>query len=198
VSRVDVYSDLQPKQLNKIGLAVFEAWTKFAIGQRTLGGRRIRNPTGTYASSLRFEVLGKNHVAVIADEGIAPHAKILETGHRQFDMLDYLAPGKSYPITKTTFKPVPGAVTRYAINPNTGRRARTGSGLVRAGRFVPSITGIVRTPMSREALQGRYNTSGRGPAWTVPAMPAYSPSRLIAALFSRRTAQIGGVISYTR
>jgi hypothetical protein len=196
--RIDVYSDLQPKQLNEIGLAVFKAWTEFAMGQRRLGGRQLKQPTGTYASSLRFEVLGKNHVAVISDETIAPHAKILETGHRQFDMLDYLAPGKAYPITRTTFKAVPGASIRYAINPATGRRARTGSGLLRGGRFVPSVTGIVRTPMSRERLGGRLNTSGRGPAWTVPAMAAYSPSRLIAALFSRRVSDIGGQISYTR
>lgn len=196
--RIDVYSELQPKQLNAIGLAVFRAWSEFALGQRALGGRRLRQPTGTYASSLRFEVLGKNHVAVISDDRIAPHAKIIESGHRQFDMLDYLAPGKAYPITRTTFKPVPGAATSYAVYPGTGKRARTGSGLMRAGRFVPSVTGIVRTPSSREALRGRYNTSGRGPAWTVPAMPAYSPTRLIAALFSRRTAQIGGQIAYSR
>lgn len=196
--RIDVYSELQPKQLNKIGLAVFKAWTEFALGQRALGGRRLRQPTGIYASALRFEVLGKNHVAVMVDEWIAPHAKIIESGHRQFDMLDYLTPGKAYPMTRNSFKPVAGASTRYAINPQTGRRARTGSGVVRAGRFVPSMTGIVRAPASRESLQGRYNTSGRGPAWTVPAMPAYAPARLIAALFARKTAQIGGQITSTR
>ena len=196
--RIDVYSELQPKQLNAIGLAVFRAWTEFSLGQRALGGRRLRQPTGKYASSLRFEVIGKNHVAVISDDGIAPHAKIIESGHRQVDMLDYLTPGRAYPITRTMFKPVPGAATSYAVYPGTGKRARTGSGLVRAGRFVPSVTGIVRTPSSRAAVQGRTNTSGRGPAWTIPAMPAYSPARLIAALFSRRTSQIGGVISYTR
>ena len=197
MSRIDVYSDLSAKELNAVGLAVFRVWSEFAMGQRRLGGRRIREPTGVYASSLRMEVVGKNHVAVIADTSIAPHAKILETGHRAFSMLDHLTPGKAYPITRRRFMESAAAPTNYAYNPRTGRRARTGSGLMRGGTFVPTITGIVRTPVDRSSIAGRTNTSGRGPAWTVPAMPAYSPARLIAALFSRRVADRGGIVSYT-
>lgn len=196
--RIDLYSELQPKQLNQISIAVFNVWMEFATGQRRLGGRGLKQPTGTYASSLRREVLGKNHIAIIADTGIAPHAKILESGHRSFSMLDYLQPGQAYPITRTTFAPVAGSSVSYAINPQTGRRARTGSGLVRAGRFVPSLSAIVRAPTSRTSLGARSNSSGRGPAWTVPAMPAYSPARLIAALYAQKISQIGGQVAYTR
>lgn len=194
--RIDVYADIPTKQLNAINLAVFKAWSEFAMGQRRIGGRRIQQPTGVYASSLRMETPGKNHVAVISDEGIAPHSKFLETGHRAFSMLDHLTPGGRYPITRTRFMQSAASPTRFAVNPSTGRRARTGSGLVRGGHFVPTMTGIVRTPIDRSSVAGRTNTSGRGPAWTVPAMPAYSPARLIAALFSRRVSDRGGIISY--
>lgn len=195
--RIDVYSELSGKQLNAVGLAIFKVWSEFAMGQRRLGGRRLQQPTGVYASSLRFEVLGKNHVAVISDEGIAPHARILETGHGAYNMLDYLQPGRAYPITRTTFKAVPGAATRYAIYPGTGKRARTGAGVMRAGHFVPSVTGLVRTPVDPQSVSGRMNTSQTGPAWTVPAMPAYTPTRYIMQLFARRVSTLPGHIAYT-
>lgn len=196
--QIDVYSNMGGKELNAIGLAIFRMWSEFAIGQRRLGGRRLEHPTGTYQSSLRVEMRGMNHVAVIADTAIAPHAKFIESGHGQFDLLPYLTPGRSYPIQRTTFFGDTGAVTRFNVNPNTGRRGRgRATGLVRAGRFVPSISGIVRTPRSRDALGGRQNTSRRGPAWTVPTMPAYSPARIIAGLFAQKAAAGGGTISYT-
>lgn len=195
--RIDVYSDLDTAELNTVGLAMFAIWSEFAMGQRKLGGRMLREPTGTYQSSLRYEVYGKRHVAVISDTSIAPHAKFIESGHRAFDMLAYLRPSGRYPIRRSGFTADAGG-RQFNVNLSTGRRARgRGSGLVRSGRFVPSVTGIVRAPRNRAELGGRLNTSKRGPAWTVPAMPAYSPTRLIMGLFAQRVARMGGTIGYT-
>jgi hypothetical protein len=187
--RIDVFSDGDPAELNAVTLAIFEVWTSWALGQRTLGGRRLRQPTGTYASALRVEAEGKNHVAIFVDESVAPHAEYLETGHKAYSMLDYLTPGMRIPIKRTGFVAGPGL--RYAINPRTGQASRArSSGLYRAGRFVSALHGIVRVPRQASG----QNTSGTGPAWTVPAMPAYSPARNIAALFGRRIADMGGAI----
>lgn len=196
--RIDVYSDLKPAELNAIGLAIFKVWSEFALGQRRLGGRSLKQPTGAYQSSLKFEVIGKGHVAVISDTGIAPHAKYIESGHRAVDMLMHLRAGRPYPMQRTGFFEVSGGPQRFSINPQTGKRSRArSSGLLRAGHFVSSVNGIVRTPKDRSTLGSRMNTSRTGPAWTIPAMPAYSPTKLLMALFANRVASRGGTIGYT-
>lgn len=188
--RIDVYSDGDPEELNAVGLAIFRVWSEFGMGQRAIGGRRFRQPTGTYASALRIEAQGKNHVAVFVDETVAPYAKALETGHKAFSMLDHLTPGMRIPIKRTGFVAGPSPY-RFSVNPRTRQASRArSSGLYRAGRFVAALYGIVRVPQSAKGS----NTSGTGPAWTVPAMPAYSPARNIAAMFGQRVSAIGGSI----
>ncbi len=191
--RIDVFSDGDPAELNAVSMAIFKVWTQWAMGQRALGGRRLRQPTGTYASALRVQAEGKNHVAIFVDASVAPHAEVLERGHAAYSMLDYLTPGMRVPIQRTGF--VPGnSGLRYSVNPVTGRGSRArSSGLFRAGRFVSGLHAIVRVPRHPTG----ENTSGTGPAWTVPAMPAYSPARNLAALFGQRVSDMGGAI-YSR
>lgn len=189
--RIDIFSDDDPAELNAVTMAIFKVWTEWSLGQRALGGRRLRQPTGTYASALRVEMDGKNHAAVFVDTSVAPYAEALETGHRAFSMLDYMAPGQRIPIHRTGF--IQGAIgLRYSINPTTGKASRArSSGLYRAGRFVSGLYGIVRVPSSATGS----NTSHTGPAWTVPAMAAYAPARIIASLFGRRVQDMGGSIT---
>jgi hypothetical protein len=186
---VDVYSDGDPKELNAISLAIYRVWVEFALGQRTLGGRRLLKPTGSYASSIKIEMQGKNHVSIMA---VGETAETLEKGHRSYSMLQYLSPGSRIPIHRSGFVQGPGP--RYSINPRTGLPSRARSSGVRVtGRFVSSLSGIVRVP---KEVSGS-NTSGTGPAWTVPAMPAYAPTRHLADLFRQRALGLsGGAISF--
>lgn len=191
--RIDVFCDGDPKELNAVGLAIFKVWSEWAVGQRTLGGRRLRQPTGTYANALRIEMQSKSHVAVFVDTNAAPEAEVLETGHRSYSMLNYLSPGMRVPIHRAGF--VAGTGRGYYINPSTGRASRNrSSGLYRVGRFVSALHGVVRVP--RQSVGS--NTSGTGPAWTVPAMPAYAPARHLAALFGTRVSSMGGSITSSR
>src|ERR1700751_4026619 len=129
--RIDVFAgNMKPRELNAIGLAIFNAWQAFATGQRALGGRTLKAPTGTYARSLRIEPGGKQRIAVLSDTGIAPHASILETGHGVIDMLEYLSPGGRYPMYRNRFVAGSGEM-RYAILPGGQRMTRRGSGLLR-------------------------------------------------------------------
>ncbi len=192
MSRIDIFSDGDPAELNAVSLAIFRVWSEWSLGQRALGGRRLRQPTGTYASALRIEMDGKNHAAVFVDTSVASHAEALETGHPAYSMLDYMTPGQRIPIHRTGF--VPGAAgLRYSVNPVTGKASRArSSGLYRAGRWVAGLYGIVRVP---RAASGR-NTSNTGPAWTIPAMPSYAPARHIAAMFGQRVRDMGGDITF--
>lgn len=165
----DVFTDLDPDHLNKVGHEIYLKWLDFATGMTELGGRRISNPTGKYASSIRYRRYGASRVAIVADENVAPEARILETGHKPIDMLEHLAMGAVYPMHRGT-----GGAGAYV---GGGARAKKMWASTRAAGF----SGFASTPNSRGA-RGASNTSGTGPAWTIPAMPAYSPAFILAEL----------------
>lgn len=168
----DVYTDLPPEELNFVGERAFALWVDFALGKTAMDGRRIMHPTGRYASSIEFRRYNTARIAIIADEDIAPEAGILETGHGAIDLLQKLTPGRSYPMHRGTGGAPPQLTS--------GRGAKRVWASVRAAGF----SGFATVPRSR-VTAGPRNTSGRGPAWTIPAMPAYSPAKILADLISR-------------
>jgi hypothetical protein len=195
--RIDIIStDAMPEYLNTIGLEIFRLWRQFALGHIHLGGRSIAHPTGRYAAAISFRRYGSrigvrqpgqiprrtiNHIAIIADEDLAPEAAILETGHRGIDMLQHLQPGRFYPIHREA--PTPGIVAghydAFPSSPYGRRRVRQMWSQTRQVGF----RGFARTP-SNPANRGAMNTSHTGPAWYVPPMPAYSPAQHLAELFA--------------
>lgn len=162
----DVFTDMDPDQLNAVGQEVFLKWIDFALGKEPLGGRRLMHPTGRYASAIEFRASNRARVAIVADENIAPEAGILETGHGAVDLLQKLTPGRTYPMHRGTG----GAAPQIA----TGRGARRIWASVRAAGFA----GFATVPRTR--TPGSSNTSRTGPAWVIPAMPAYSPALILA------------------
>jgi len=169
----DVITDLNPAALNAVGQEVYRRWLDFALGRDSLGGRRIMHPTGRMASAIEFQQRGQSRVAIIADENIAPEAGILETGHGAIDLLQKLTPGRTYPIHRGTGDAAPQIAS--------GRGARRIWASVRAAGF----SGYATVPRFRRA--GSRNTSGRGPAWVIPPMPAYSPAHILAELAANAT-----------
>lgn len=162
----DVFTNLDPKDLNAVGLEVFRKWTIFALGAMRLGGKMLMHPTGKYASSISFRRYGSSRVAIIANEKAAPEAGILETGHGPIDMFQHYTPGKVYPMGRSA-----------GANMHIGSRQGP---QIWAGLRHAAYAGAARIPLQRKP--GEMNTSGTGPAWTIPAMPAYSPARILAEL----------------
>lgn len=98
IPAINVFTDLRPDALTEVGLQVYQHWLAFALGKEAVGGRILMHPTGRYASSISFKKLGRYHVAIIADEKIAPEAAVLEKGHGPIDMKRYLRQGGAYPM----------------------------------------------------------------------------------------------------
>lgn len=161
----DVMTNLDPNQLNQVGLEIFAKWTEFALGGLQLGGKRVLYPTGKYAASLHYRRYGMTRVAIIADEKYAPEARMLETGHRPVDLLQHLTPGRAYPMHRG-----------WAMGVIMGKPGRR----LWAKRRASGFTGFARVPHQR--APGKFNTSHTGPEWTIPAMPAYSPARILRDL----------------
>lgn len=186
-----VATDQDQQYLNDVGLEVFRRWVDFARGRTSLGGQMIKNPTGRYAASISMRRYGTregvrrpgeiptrtvSHIAIIADEKLAPEAGILETGHRQVDMLQYLQPGKSYPIGRVGQAPTAISGLEFSSSSYGRSRIRKMWTLARQS----GGKGFARTPSG--AVRGASNTSHTGRAWVIPPMPIYSPSQILVDL----------------
>lgn len=153
----DVHTDLNPEQLTIIGRIIFNKWLAFALGQEAIGGHSLDNPSGKMASSIKMVKVTPTLIQITAS---SPEANLQETGHKPVDMLKYLTPGKIYPIHGTTGK--------ASKNPKIWAKRRT-------------LHGAAITP-ANPGQRKASNTSGTGPGWTIPAMPAYSPAKILAEM----------------
>lgn len=161
----DVMTDLPPDQLYETGIKVFRLWMEWALGKPLFPIKQLEHPTGRYASALSFRREGVRRIAIIADESFAPEVGILETGHGPVDLKKKLVPGRTYPMHRGT---------SGAISVGRGPRSRSIWASARRAGF----NGYATVPSKITA-----ENSG---SWIIPAMPAYSPARILAELIANR------------
>lgn len=149
----DVYTDMEAEALTEVAYKIMEKWIAFALGEESINGRFLKHPTGRYASSIRVEGRGINHVAVVQDHTIAPEGQWIEQGHGPIDMKQYLVMGKSYPMHRRGGAPV--------FNVTFSGRASN-----------------VWAAPRREGFSGYATVSSEG--WVIPAMTAYEPAKYLA------------------
>jgi hypothetical protein len=164
-----VRTNLPPEAVSAIGVEIFLMWLSFALGETSLNGKKIHYPSGKYAGSLSLRQVDESTVAIVADEGVAPEAAILETGHRSFDM-------------KTV-----GALSGRAIPMHRPIGTTPGTSLRRVGAgppgLRPSMWAEVRQRSGSEFASFGPNSSPD--SWIIPPMPAYSPALTLAAMARR-------------
>lgn len=172
----DVWTDASREDIEAVALEIFKDWLAFAEGKAAIGGRLLMHPTGRYASSLRMD-MDDHHVAIIADEEVAPEAAFLEVGHGSYDLKQQLH-GAEYKHIKMRrgggeyARVVPNAV---AAAPRTGPRFMRGFGPAlyasRRARYGTGMTGKKWATMSENSDPD---------SWILPPMPAYQPGWLLA------------------
>jgi hypothetical protein len=158
-----VETNLSPEQVSAVGVEVFRQWLEFAMGTRSLGGQMLKHPTGRYAAAISYAQVGEAKVSILADPGVDPVASILETGHERFDLKTKFLKGRSYPMHR-------------------------GSG------GAPTLNARMWAQARRNTSTGYASIGDNSPAdsWILPAMPAYSPARLLAELAAKMGRE-GGV-----
>ena len=159
-----IRTNLPPEAINNIGLIIFAKWLNFALGHTVLNGRRLLYPSGKYAASISYRKEGEAAVAIVADEGLAPEAGILEQGHGPVDLKTKLQPGRAYPM----HRPVNS-------NMNSTLR-RIGSG---PASMKPSMWAEIR--MREFSGFASISANSAPDSWIIPTMPAYSPALVLAA-----------------
>lgn len=164
MSVIDVYTDLEPWALTRVGLEIYRRWVEFAMGESSLGNdnpRRLIHPTGRYASSLTFQQMGPTQVAIMVDRTLAPEAAILETGHGVIDLKTKLVRGRAYPMHRGNAQ---------TMRPRFDRSLRA---------WRANVWGQVRA----SGAMGFASVGDTG--WIIPAMPAYAPAHYYANLVRR-------------
>lgn len=152
-----VNTNLNPSQLSAVGIEIFRQWLGFAMGQQSLGGKMLAHPTGRYAASIGYKANGETEIAIVADESAAPEGGILESGHSRFDLKDRFAKGRAYPMHRGGRG---GAPTMRASMWATARQ-RNGTGYASIG------------------------PNSAADSWILPAMPAFSPAKILAELAAK-------------
>lgn len=165
-----VRTNLPPEAVSRIATEIFARWLDFALGRGSLNGKRLVYPSGRYASSIQYRQEGESTVAIIADESVAPEAGILEQGHGPVDLKAKLRPG------------------RYPMHRYPGSNA--GGGLRRVGSSVKGLKPSIWAEARAREFSGYATLSENSPpgSWIIPAMPAYSPALVLAAMAKKMAA----------
>lgn len=147
----EVKTNLDPASVSALALKVFALWVDFALGNRTVGGKKLMYPTGRYAASIQYKQEGAATVAIYSD---APVAGILEAGHGPVDLKTRLRHGRAYPL-----RPPPKSSAMWATARTASQKAS-----VRGSTVYASI--------------GPNSSPG---SWIIPAMPAYNTAMILAS-----------------
>lgn len=61
----EVKTDLDPSDVNDLLLETFKKWIEFAMGTRSLGGRKLKNPSGKMATALKADMDPSGNVVAL-------------------------------------------------------------------------------------------------------------------------------------
>lgn len=156
-----VKTNLPPEQLTLLAVDIFIKWVEFALGQTSLGGKRLVYPSGRYAASIQFRQEGEANIAIVASGLVA---QILESGHGPIDLKTKLQQGRAYPMRRPVGQ-VPGITLR------------------RIGAGPPSLKPHLWAQLRVKEASGfaSIGPNSAPDSWVIPAMPAYSPAMILAA-----------------
>jgi hypothetical protein len=182
-----VYTDLDPSALTEVAMETYRLWLAFALGNGEIGGKTLAYPSGRYAASISWKKEGAAHIAIIADETIAPEAKWIEEGRAQVDMKAAML-GKGNTRTSSSgsrYRAIP--IRRNAVPPKFDVGDIVTSN---AGERLPVRTARMWSKPRQRVNLDHFATMSDAPGsspWVVPAMAAYSPAAILADLIRNET-----------
>lgn len=192
-----VHTNLDPLQLTEIAAETFFVWLKFALGQQTLEGKKLKHANGRYAASIRWRRTGVAKVAIIADENVAPEAGAIEYGRPAIDMKEHQLYGGKAHISKDGYlyrtlllrpdqwrPPAPSLNPNMVIDTVAGGRVRQGLARMWAKPrpWVDDGGGSRFRTMSNRPKRAQNHP---GPAWTMPEFHPYAPGKILADIIKQ-------------
>lgn len=180
----DVYTDLDPVELGNLAAETFFVWLKFAMGQATLGGKKLKHPSGRYASAISWKRTGVASVAIIADEDAIPEVGAIEYGHPATSMKDHMLGGGNTHISKDgyMYRTIPLRPDQWRDKPPEFNRSMVVDTLS-GGRLRKGLAKMWAQPRPWVDPKSRFRTMSDRPGsspWIIPVFHPYAPGKILA------------------
>ena len=191
-----ITTDLPPEAVNQVGRYIAAKWVAFALGSESLNNRRIIYPSGRYAAAIKYKNTGFSEFTIAVPENMKtlPEALMLESGHGEIDLKKKLQQGKAYKMHRESVdtnrgpgrRTTPEGLLRTSFNTtlNATQMRRTRSTGKRAMMYIE---------MRKADATGyaSFGPNSKPESWIIPAMPAYSPSKVLADLAVQAAQRLG-------
>lgn len=203
----NVKSNLDPEEISEALLDTFTEWVDFALGEKELGGKTLKAPSGRMASAMRAETDQDGNVVAVyfnTEEVGAMINEYMTKGHREFSLKDkMLQPGKPgvhetkldpkkrknqkrylyryIPISDGPTKPLEAFDNAsYLTNLFTSQVTDQG-GVLRLNRNAARLWAMNHREAHSKSGSHVVTMSNRpGSAkWIIPQMPAFNVSKLL-------------------
>lgn len=181
----DVYTNLDPLQLSEAASETFKLWIQFALGKQEIGGKKIKYPSGRYASALSWKKTGVAQVSIIADEDAIPEVGAIEYGRPEIDLKSKMLFNGRAHISKEgyLYRVLPLRPDNPGTNPilSPGMVLDTLSG----GRLRKNVARMWAKPRPYVDSRSRYRTMTNKPGsspWRIPEFHPYAPGAILAEL----------------
>ncbi|MHB1955098.1 MAG: hypothetical protein ACYCOU_15280 [Sulfobacillus sp.] len=192
----EVYTNLDTDELSEVGLETYRKWLAFALGVETIGGKKLKNPSGKYAESIHMERRSPYLVSIFTDE---KSAEMIEDGRPSYNLRTKMlargartgADGSRYryiPIAsmhdpETEDHPFPNSISPAEGAAYLSKIMSGGSGAVRVG----TLWGKAYRPEDIRTMSSNQPYY----RWQIPAFRAYSPAKTLADLLDQRSTPAG-------
>lgn len=185
----DVYTNLDPQQLNEIASETFFVWMQFALGRETLNGHKLIHPSGRYASALSWRRTGVARVSIIADEDSIAEVGAIEYGRASADIKDAMLGEGNTHTSKDGFqyRVIPLRPDQWRSTPVlsvTSLLQREGRGGLRS-RVVKMWAKARPYVDSNSRFRTMSNRPGSSP-WIVPEFHPYVPAKFLADILTEQ------------
>jgi hypothetical protein len=185
-----VHVNLPQEEFTELAVDLFRKWAEFALGISDLGGgRKIVPHTLTYYSGLQYKQVSPSLIVL---SNLSKTANVIEKGHPAIDLkIKMLAErgleSRVIHLPEAYSGAVMGGVSQIESWQNRSQlRSPFSSSSIQfkstSNGLVPEIGPTNGIWKHYSNNSGFYTISQHSQGWIIPALPAYSPAKLLAAM----------------
>ncbi len=188
VNLYEIQTDMDPNQLTGVALRTYRKWIAFALGRTSLGGHKLRNPTGSYAASIQWRRTGSATIEIFTD---SPVGEMLEHGRPSYSMKSMLGSGNTK-ISKAgyRYRTIPIGQSRVLNNLQTNYamsllRGSDNALMAKAGKMWLTQSKVKVTGKAAETKLVTMSDKPGSASWQIPAFRPYAPAKCLADLLAK-------------
>lgn len=187
-----IQTNADPAMLGIIAAEIYKQWMEFALGHEALGGKKLVNPSGKYASAISWKRTGTYSVAITADSTISKQVDTVEEGASAFSIKDAMLSKKSK-VDKDGNRyrviPMPPRIDKDPGANDILKNSELSSFITKFSqsgqRVRKNAARVWAKPVKRTQFVTMTDKPGSA-AWAMPERPAYAPAKILHELYSQK------------